>query len=52
MPKSIENENRNCGCLNNSNNMNNVMPLNNMQDPNFNVDFNSSRMWKFRPYRC
>ncbi len=52
MPKSIENENRNCGCLNNSNNMNNVMPLNNMQDPNFNGDFNSSRMWKFRPYRC
>lgn len=49
MPKSIENENRNCGCLNN---MNNVMPLNNMQDPNFNGDFNSSRMWKFRPYRC
>ena len=52
MPKSIENENRNCGCLNNSNNMNNVMPLNNMKDPNFNGDFNSSRMWKFRPYRC
>ena len=52
MPKSIENENRNCGCLNNSNNMNNVMPLNNMQDPNFNGDFYSSRMWKFRPYRC
>ena len=52
MPKSIENENRNCGCLNNSNNMNNVMPLNNMQDPNFNGDFNSSRMWKFRPYKC
>ncbi len=49
MPKSIENENRNCGCLNN---MNNVMPLNNMQAPNSNGDFNSLRMWKFRPYRC
>ena len=49
MPKSIENENRNCGCLNN---MNNVMPLNNMRAPNFNGDFNSLRMWKFRPYRC
>lgn len=49
MPKSIENENRNCGC---SNNMNNVMPLNNMQNLNSNGNFNSSRMWKFRPYRC